>query len=172
MINQQITELTKQHNRSGFDCGSEALNTYLKQSAKQQAGKEITRTFVLFDINEPTEIMGFFTLSLCSVKPHLDCPARRYPHDLSAVKIARFAVDKRYHRKGVGSYLLMAALRKSLDIHLISPLMGVVLDAKDQRAKDFYASFGFTVMGVDHESETSKMIILMKPIRDALEATG
>ena len=165
----KITELISQHDRKSFDCGNEALNNFIQRTAKQQAGREITRTYVLCETDNPSKIIGFYTLTFCSVKPHPDCLAPKYPHDLSAIKIARFAVDAKQQGKGIGGYLLMDALRKSLDVHKISPLMGVTLDAKDQSATKFYSSHGFSEFESKPEGIPTPMILLMQTIQEALE---
>ena len=38
--------LTGDHDRNGFDCGAEALNLWLRQTALQHQAKGISRTFV------------------------------------------------------------------------------------------------------------------------------
>ena len=45
----KIELLAKVHDRDGFDCGSEPLNLFLKQTARQHAERGISRTFVLVD---------------------------------------------------------------------------------------------------------------------------
>jgi hypothetical protein len=66
----KIELLAKLHDRDGFDCGSEPLNSYLKQTARQHAARGISRTFVLVEDNtsELRPILGFFTLNLCQIK--------------------------------------------------------------------------------------------------------
>jgi hypothetical protein len=66
----KIELLKKSHNRDGFDCGSEPLNLFLKQTARQHAERGISRTFVLVDegASAPKPIIGFFSLNLCQIK--------------------------------------------------------------------------------------------------------
>lgn len=42
----KILVLTGSHDRNGFDCGVEALNLWLRQTAMQHQTKGISRTFV------------------------------------------------------------------------------------------------------------------------------
>ena len=62
----KIELLSPSHDREGFDCGSEPLNTFLKQTARQHAVRGISRTFVLVeeDAAEPKTVLGFFSLNL------------------------------------------------------------------------------------------------------------
>ena len=55
---------TKVHNRSEFDCGNQSLNLFLRQMANQQAIKDTARTYVLVEPQNPTEIVGFYTLTM------------------------------------------------------------------------------------------------------------
>jgi hypothetical protein len=63
----KIETLSKDHNRSEFDCGVDELNQYLKRIARQHLNKGISRIFILVDDNKPSEILGFYTLAACEV---------------------------------------------------------------------------------------------------------
>ena len=63
----KIELLSKAHNRKGFNCGETALNQFLQRTARQHIQKGLSRTFVLVDDQQPSVIIGFFTLSLCEV---------------------------------------------------------------------------------------------------------
>ena len=63
----KVELLDKHHNRNSFDCGNEALNQFLKQTARQHIQKGISRTFVLVNTEQPEIIMSFFTLTLADV---------------------------------------------------------------------------------------------------------
>jgi hypothetical protein len=101
-----ILPISRDHNRSGFDCGVPELNTFLKTTARQHDNKGISRTFVLSEPEKPTSIHGYFTLTLCEI--HMEqLPvkyARKYPaHGLTAARLARLAVDLKSQRKGYDS---------------------------------------------------------------------
>ena len=57
-----IEPLTKSHDRSGFRCGSEALDRYLAQQARQDAEKNVAAPFVLVEPPSPA-VLGYYTLS-------------------------------------------------------------------------------------------------------------
>jgi hypothetical protein len=48
----------KRHDRTGFACGDEPLNRYLKALAGQHRVKGIATTFVLIDSGRPSRILG------------------------------------------------------------------------------------------------------------------
>jgi len=87
-----------QHQRGKFDCGEEALNTFLQTLARQQQTKGISKTFVLVNSARPKTIMGFFSLVACEViSENLPLPfARKYPSKAPGAKLARLAVDRKY----------------------------------------------------------------------------
>ena len=102
------------HNRNRFDCRIEALNNYLKVMASQQAKKDNTRTFVLEDAQDETQIIGFYTLTLTPIDLK-SLPAalqKKHQSSTSGGLIARLAVDQRYKGQGFGEWLLIDALKK------------------------------------------------------------
>ena len=142
-----ITPLNRDHDRSGFDCGIPALNTFLKVTARQHNDKGISRTFVLTDTTP--QILGFFTLTLCEVNAPKLPPtlAARYPnHGLPAVRLARLAVSRKQQGKGYGELLLAEAIHRTLLIADQAGLIGLFVDAKDDKARTFYERYGFLVL--------------------------
>jgi len=144
----RVERLAKTHNRNDFDCGTEALNNFLRQAARQHADRELSRTFVLIDDKNPKMILGYFTLTVCEVLPER-IPARRlqlYPHPIPAAKLARIAVDSNYQRGGLGKLLLMDAMNRILTIAEDVGLIGMFVDAKDTSAANYYSGFGFLAL--------------------------
>ena len=116
----KIELLAKSHDRDGFDCGSEPLNLFLKQTARQHTERGISRTFVLVDdaAGAPKPILGFFALNICQIKTETLPPAeaKRLPRDVSAVRLGRLAVATAHQRQGIGKTLLVAAMGKFMEI--------------------------------------------------------
>lgn len=143
----KIEPLSKSHDRDRFDCGSEPLNLFLKQTARQHASRGISRTFVLVEENAslPKPVLGFFSLNLCQVKSEslLYEHAKKLPRAVSGVRLGRLAVAKQLQGHGHGKELLSAAMNKFLEIFEIAGGIGLFVDAKDNDAKAFYEHFGF-----------------------------
>jgi len=152
----------KRHNRNNFDCGVEVLNNYLKLMANQHSTKDNSRTYVLEDKKNNSQIIGFYTLTMVSIDLSL-LPKnlqKRHQNNHSAGLIARLAVDKRYAKKGFGAWLLVDALKKLL---MASDTVGfpmIVVDAKEG-ASSFYDQFGFTPF-IDEEN---KLFISVADVR-------
>lgn len=154
------------HERDNFDCGSEALNLYLQQTARQHNKKGISRTFVLIDSAQPQTIIGFFTLALCEVRT-IQLPkkwTKKYPATIAGVKLARLAVAKSYQRQGIGEILMLEAMKRALIIADNAGVIGLFVDAKDEAAKDYYYQYGF----VSFEDNPLKMFLPLSTIRELI----
>jgi predicted GNAT family N-acyltransferase len=138
--------LDQRHDRAAFGCGVEPLDRYLKQQAGQDMRKKVAVAYVLCETNSST-IIGYYTLSMSAVETtdlseHLMPRLPRYPL-LPAALIGRLAVDRRYRGQGHGARLLINALRRCLDASRTVAAIAVLVDAKDDAARQFYAHFGF-----------------------------
>ena len=164
----KIELLAKSHDRDGFDCGSEALNLFLKQTARQHAERGISRTFVLVEENDadPKPILGFFSLNICQIKSEALAPSeeKKLPRNASGVRLGRLAVARSRQRQGIGKVLLVAAMEKFIEIFNRAGGIGLFVDAKDQEARHYYEQFGFVSM----PSNELELFLPVKTIRDAL----
>jgi ribosomal protein S18 acetylase RimI-like enzyme len=160
--------LAKSHDRDGFDCGSEPLNLFLRQTARQHAERGISRTFVLVDENasDPKPIVGFFSLNLCQIESESLSPAeaRKLPRNVSGIRLGRLAVAKDRQRQGFGKILLAAALGKFIEIFNTAGGIGLFVDAKDLAAKRYYEQFGF----VSLPSNELALFLPVKTIQQAM----
>lgn len=140
----RVAPLAKSHERSTFACGSAPLDRYLQQQARQDAEKRVAAPFVL---TEPpsTVVIGYYTLSASHITAD-DLPAEltkklpRYPQ-LPVTLLGRLAVDQSQKGKGLGVFLLMDALHRSLKAAAEIAAMAIVVDAKDDAATAFYQHF-------------------------------
>lgn len=168
----RIELLAKSHDRDGFDCWSQPLNLFLKQTARQHAERGISRTFVLVDeaAAAPKPIGGFFSLNICQIKSEsLTAPdAKKLPRDVAGVRLGRLAVAKTYQRQGIGKTLLAAAMGKFIEIFNTAGGIGLFVDAKDQDAKHYYEQFGFVAMA----SNELELFLPVKTIQEALASHG
>jgi ribosomal protein S18 acetylase RimI-like enzyme len=166
----KIELLAKSHDRDGFDSGSEPLNLFLKQTARQHAERGISRTFVLVDEHAvvPKPIIGFFALNLCQVKSEslALAEAKKLPRDVAAVRLGRLARAQEFKGQGLGEILLVAAMEKFLEIFNRAGGIGLFVDAKDQKAKEFYERFGFIAL----PSNEFELFLPVKTIQEALAA--
>jgi len=140
-----IEPLTKAHNRTGFDCGDEALNQFLQKTARQHMDKGLSKTFVLINDSNSAEIIAYMTLVVCEVLAD-DIPhqwKKKYPRRIPAAKLAKLAVGKDQQRQGHGEILLIDAMQKTVSVSKSMGIAGLFVDAKHQPAKAYYQQFGF-----------------------------
>jgi predicted GNAT family N-acyltransferase len=132
--------------RAAFSCGSVELDKYLKERATQDIDRRAAAVYVLL---ADDRIAGYYTLSADNIDvkdlpegivTRLNLP--RYPY-IGATLIGRLAGDLVYKGQRVGELLLVDALKKSLSMSRDIASAAVVVDAKDDRAQQFYVGFGF-----------------------------
>ncbi|TNH03530.1 GNAT family N-acetyltransferase [Testudinibacter sp. TR-2022] len=132
------------HDRAGFDCGVKPLNNFLKLTANQLGERDHSRSYVLVDPIQPSQIIGFYTLTMINFQLDNLPLTLQNKHKFveSAGLISRLAVDKRFQGKRFGSKLLVDAL---VNLKRAAEIVGfpvVFVDAKEGRA-DFYSQYGF-----------------------------
>ena len=140
-----IEPLGKTHDRAKFSCGQPELDDWFRLRASQDEKRNVARVFVAV---EPTlGVVGFYSLSTLSVSPeHLpDEIARKLPRydSIPAALIGRLARDERVRGQGIGELLLADAIHRILGAGRSVGVFAIVVDAKDERAVNFYKAFGF-----------------------------
>lgn len=144
----RIEHLQSVHDRAPFDCGRDPLNTYLKRFAKQNQRKGIGQTYVALPADS-SRVVGFYTLSAGSVR-FQDLPSAlrkgipRYP--VPIVHLGRLAVCQSAQGQGLGSALLVDAMKRTVATSRSIGIAGIGVIAKDDEARAFYQKYGFTPM--------------------------
>lgn len=135
---------------AGFHSGVHALDDFLVRHAATNERRGICRVYVRErapeDPPDLPAVVGFYTLSMADVEADevvsvLGSRLPRYP--MPVALIGRLAVDERARGRRVGEALLVDALRRVLDAAGVVGCVGVVVDAKDERAEAFYARYDF-----------------------------
>jgi GNAT superfamily N-acetyltransferase len=139
----RLERLSRDHDVTGFESGSEELDRWLAQHALAAQEMDTARTFLLI---RGRRVVGYFSLTMGSVLRE-KAPARllrgmpAYP--VGMVLLARLAADHRHQSRGFGALLLTEALRKSPAAGESAAARLVVVDAIDEPAADFYRHHGF-----------------------------
>jgi len=132
----------KRHNRADFDCGVPELNRYLQQFANQDQKRGLAKTYVLVD---GTKIGGYYSLAAHSITYENmppDIRIGRYK-DVPFLLLGRLAVDKEFQGKRYGHAMVYHAFKITKNIAQSVGILGMVVDAKDEKAVAFYRRFGF-----------------------------
>ena len=138
----RIEALTSLHDRQNFSCGVEALDAYLRRFARQHAKANVSRSYVAA---QGAAIHGFYSLAMSAIrKENLPVKQLRFPSfPLPVARLARLAVDTRHQRQGLGELLLADALQRCLRLSEEIGMIGVVVDAKDEKARGWYERYEF-----------------------------
>ncbi len=122
----------------GFDCGIEALNIFITKNAMNYQKAFACKTYLLKS-NERT--CGFYSIS-ATVIEQSQVDIRWPKHPLPAILLGRLAVDLNYQKQGFGAILFADACKKVIDAANIIGCVGLITDAKDQKAILFYSKLG------------------------------
>jgi len=161
----KIGPLGKQHDRVVFSCGNDALDTYLKKRASQDAKKKIATVFVMTE-RQVRAVIGYYTLSATSILL-ADLPDKtakklpRYPH-VPATLLGRLAIDSRCQGMGYADILIIDALRRALLTTTEIASYAVVVDAINERARSFYEHYEFCAF----PDRKLRLFLPMKTIAD------
>ncbi len=138
-----VEPLTGDQDLDRFDCGHDALDSWLRQHAGLATGQG-TRTYLLVE-DATGAVLGYFALA-----PHLlerdDAPPgvrRGAPQRIPAVLLAKLALDKSLHGRGLGAELLIHALTTIVAAARAAGGRLVVVDAVDESAAGFYCAHDF-----------------------------
>ena len=160
----RLEPLTGRHDRSGFDCGVDPLNVWLRQTALQHQGKGISRTFVAVPRDEPaldayrragcgdiggSTILGFYALASAFVLID-DLPpalAKRFPRQIPVTRLGRLATRTGLQGQGLGQLLLTDAVSRARNAAEAVGSAGIFVDAKNDNAARFYQRYGFVPCG-------------------------
>lgn len=152
------------HDRAAFCCEHELLNIYIREQANQDVRKRVAAVYILTP--DGKKIAGYYTLSQYAIN------TGELPEELSrklhiprydkvpATLLGRLARDKEFKGARLGELLLMGALHRALEHSRNVASFAVLVDAKDEKAKHFYQSYGF----LELPGHPRRLILPMKTI--------
>jgi GNAT superfamily N-acetyltransferase len=143
----RLEALSAAHPREAFDCGTEALNRYLKTQATQDSRRGLSHCYVAVDI-ESGRLAGFYTLvaagiAMTDLPEALSKRLPRYP-SVPVALIGRLAVDRGFQGQKLGAALLADAVLRALRAEIA--VFAIAVDAKDDGAEAFYLHHGFQLL--------------------------
>jgi len=153
------------HDRESFSCGATELDHYLRVQAGQEARRKVAAPFVMVD--GARRILGYYTLSAYGVRATDLAPERakklpKYPL-IPATLLGRLAVSREHHGQKLGRLLLTDALFRSWKSSLEVASVGVIAEARDDAARDFYLHHDFAPL----PEHPRKLFITMQAIQRA-----
>ncbi len=158
-----IEKLAPDHDLNEFDCGKPAVDGWLKRFALASQAAEAVQSYV---VHRDNRVVGYYALAAGSVVREA-VPGRvarglaRRP--VPVVILARLAVDRREHGRGIGSALLKDALLRIAGAADAIGVRAVLVHGKDEDARAFYERFDFEASPLD----PLQMFLLKKDLKRA-----
>jgi len=141
------------HRRDEFDCGVPALNDFLRTRARKEMDAGTSACFVIVPESDPGRIAGYYTLSAATVVRTTlpEALAKKLPRyeELPSTLLGRLARDMQFKGQHIGELMMASMLRRAVAASQEVASWAVVTDPKDEKARRFYASFGFQSLTSD-----------------------
>jgi GNAT superfamily N-acetyltransferase len=157
----RIEKLRRDHTIDAFDCGQEALNSWLRKHALQNQGAGAAQTYVGLAGHV---VIGYYSVAVGQIE-YSDAPERLQKglarHPVPIMLLARLAVDKGWQKRGVGRALLRDAVLRTLQAADIAGIRALAVHAKDEQARRYYEQFDFVASSAD----PLHLLVLLKDIR-------
>ncbi len=141
--------LTATHVPADVDSGVPSLDDWLRRRSLQNQGTGASRSFVVCDSGEM--VVAYYALAASAVA--VDATAGRFrrnmPDPIPVVVLARLAVDRTQHGRGLGRALLQDAALRVLQAAETIGIRGMLVHAISEEARAFYARLGLVASPVD-----------------------
>jgi len=159
------------HDRSAFSCGFRPIDNFLKSSLSGQIKAGMVQAWIATADEDPA-VLGFYTLGAMAVRASLGPKAwqRAGVPDIPVIYIRAVAVRADMQGKGLGTALLVDAMRRCLRIADQMGAAAIVLDVLEdehfERHWKFYAELGFRPLG--DPNNPHRVFIPMADVRATL----
>ena len=155
--------ISTNHQIGDFTSGVVSLDARLKRRALANQASGAARTFV---VCEAHKIISYYALASGSVTV-AGAPGRfrrNMPDPIPVVVLARLAVDRAYHGRGLGRALVRDAAGRVVHAADAIGIRGIVVHAISDDAKAFYLALGFDPSPI----EPMTLMITLADIRESL----
>jgi predicted N-acetyltransferase YhbS len=134
--------LAPDHELNAFESGVATLDEWLQRRARRNEADGASRTFV---ICTGRRVVGYYSLAAGSVLHTVATGKvrRNMPDPVPALLLARLAVDRAWHGKGLGADLLSNAVLRVIGAAETIGVRAILVHAISDDAKAFYEKHGF-----------------------------
>ncbi|MSP21378.1 MAG: N-acetyltransferase [Alphaproteobacteria bacterium] len=157
-----VEKLTASHSLDAFDCGKEPLDRFLKRFALTNQKSGSTQTYVV--CRGEARVVGYYSLCVGAVE-HAEAPERvgkgLARHAIPVMLLARLAIDRTEQGRGLGKALLKDALLRTARAADIAGIRALLVHAKDDESRAWYASLDFEPSPTD----AYHLFLLLKDMR-------
>lgn len=169
----RFERLTAQHPIAAFVCTNVAMTDYLRKFALTNQSNGLGHTHVALD-PATGAIAGYFQVAPTSIHvadlpPEMTKGLPGYP--IPCLLLARLARAEHLTGHGIGSDLLIQALRSAVAVENEIGFRYVVTDAIDPAAVTFYQKFGFELLPpTDGTVFPQRLVLTAKQVRATVAA--
>lgn len=155
--------LAPDHELDDFDCGVSALNDWLRRRARRNERDGASRTFVTC---VSRRVVGYYCLAAGSLLPAeaTGKVKRNMPDPVPVLVLGRLAIDRRWHKRGLGADLLADAVLRAVGAAETIGIRALLVHALSDDAKSFYQRHGFRASPI----EPMTLMITIEEARGAL----
>lgn len=149
----EFNALSPSSNIGSFDCGVDELNDFLHRLSLIYQGRRFGFTILCHQYEDPDQrVIGYYTIAPAqafrSELPEKLITGPR-PNPIPAFRLCRLAIDKSFQGKGIGEIVLFNALKKCYEASAIFGGALIIVDAKNENARDFYVQYGFQPLPIN-----------------------
>jgi GNAT superfamily N-acetyltransferase len=157
--------LSEQHDFQTFRSGGGYLDYYLQNDALREQARDLARTFVAVDTDgKPEKVIGYFTLKL--TPQYVPQASGEW---VALAELAYLARDSSWRGLGLGSALLLEALRYVEEISRRVGFPGVFLYATEE-GMPLYEGVRFKRISADRKAYFLGMAELREVVAEAEKA--
>jgi GNAT superfamily N-acetyltransferase len=131
------------HDTSGFACGDDVLDGWVRRRALRNQRSGSSRVWVVLDGDERVVAVAAWSTSVVMRSAAPGRLSRDAPDPIPAMLLGRLAVDRRHQGAGLGAALLRQFLLTTVEVSRLTGVRLIVVHATDESAAGFYRHFGF-----------------------------
>ena len=134
--------LADRHEFGDFRSAEPSLDDWLKRRARANQVSGASRTYV---VCQHQRVIGYYALAsgVVTVETAPGRFRRNMPDPIPVVVLARLAVDRDWHGRGIGRGLFRDAARRVSQAADAIGIRGIVVHAISEEARNFYVALGF-----------------------------
>lgn len=128
---------------AAFDCGVPAMDEWLTRQARRAQGSDTARTYVWTAVGSH-RVLAYYAIAATQVlRETVGGNLSGGVSVVPAYLLARLALDRSLHGRGLGAELLLDAVDRIVQASASAAGRLIVVDAIDDAAADFYAHHDF-----------------------------
>lgn len=155
--------INDEHQLENFDSGEIILDQWLKQRALNNDSSGASRTFV---VHQNKSVIAYYSLATGSLSLQ-DAPGkikRNMPNPIPVMILGRLAVDKCWHKHGLGKALLKDSVLRTLKVSHDVGIRALLVHAISDSAKHFYKRYGF----IESPMEPMTLMVSMNDVANII----